>query len=155
MENKSSNQPTILNRRAKFEYLILSSHEAGIILTGSEVKSIRAGNANLQEGYAMIRNQEVWLNGMYIHPYKQATIDLVDPLRERKLLLQKKEIIKLIGKISEKGLTLIPLKVYFSRRNVKIELGLCRGKKLYDKREATKERETERDMRRFMSPKKK
>lgn len=124
------------------------------MLKGSEVKSIREGNANLQEAFATIRSGEVWLHGMHIHPFKQSTIDTPDALRTRKLLLQKKEIRKLYGKISEKGLTLIPLKVYFSKQKVKVELGVCRGKKLYDKREAIKERETKINLKRIKNIKK-
>ncbi|MDA0987153.1 MAG: SsrA-binding protein SmpB [Bacteroidetes bacterium] len=148
MQNNSSNHVVINNRKARFQFEVISTFVAGIVLQGGEVKSIREGNANLQEGYAIIKNGEVWLHGMFIHPFKQATIDVPDPLRERKLLLQKSEIRKLYGKISEKGLTLIPLKIFFIKNHVKIELGLCRGKKLYDKREAIKERETKRNLKR-------
>ena len=132
------------NRKAKFEYSILDSYEAGIILTGSEVKSIRLGNVNLQEGYAFTKQNGVFLSGVNISPYKEANILNHDPVRERKLLLNKSEIRKLSAKTKEKGLTLIPLKMYFKNGFIKIELGLCAGKKLHDKRERIKERETER-----------
>ncbi len=123
----------INNRKARHEYQVLDSFEAGIVLKGSEVKSLRLGNANLLDSYAYVKAGEVWLSGMHINPYKQANILNHDPLRERKLLLHKKEIRKLVGKTSEKGLTLIPLKVYFKSGRAKIEVGLCRGKRSYDK----------------------
>ena len=138
----------ISNRKARYDYEILSSFETGIVLRGSEVKSIRFGNANLQDSYASIRDGEVWLSGMHINPYEHATITNHDPRRERKLLLHRKEIRKLIGKTGEKGLTLIPLKVYFKDGKAKVELGICRGKKSYDKRAAIAERDSERELRR-------
>jgi len=141
----------ISNRRARHEYEVLDSFEAGVVLRGSEVKSLRQGNASLQDSYAYVKDSEVWLSGMHINPYEQASILNHDPRRERKLLLHKKEIRKLIGKTSEKGLTLIPLKVYFRSGLAKVELGLCRGKKSYDKRAAIAKRETEREMRRQFS----
>jgi SsrA-binding protein len=151
MENStpaSGERIMITNRKARYEYSILDAFEAGIALVGSEVKSLRLGNANLQDSFARIDNGEVWLSGMHIGPYEQANIMNHDPRRERKLLLHKKEIRKLVGKTSEKGLTLIPLKVYFKDGKAKIELALCRGKKSYDKREAIAKRESEREMRR-------
>ena len=143
----------INNRKARHEYEVLDSFEAGIVLRGSEVKSLRLGNANLQDSYAYVNNAEVWLSGMHISPYEQANILNHDPLRERKLLLHKKEIRKLIGKTTEKGLTLIPLKVYFKNGRAKVEVGICRGKRSYDKRAAIAKRETEREMRRQFSRK--
>ena len=143
----------ISNRKARHEYEVLDSFEAGIVLRGSEVKSLRLGNANLQDSYAHVENAEVWLSGMHISPYEQANILNHDPLRERKLLLHKKEIRKLVGKTTEKGLTLIPLKVYFKNGRAKVEVGICRGKRSYDKRAAIAKRETEREMRRQFSRK--
>jgi SsrA-binding protein len=143
----------ISNRKARHEYEVLDSFEAGIVLRGSEVKSLRLGNANLQDSYAYVKAGEVWLSGMHINPYEQANILNHDPLRKRKLLLHKKEIRKLVGKTSEKGLTLIPLKVYFKNGRAKVEVGLCRGKRSYDKRAAIAKRETEREMRRQFSKK--
>ena len=141
----------ISNRKARHEYEVLDSFEAGIVLKGSEVKSLRLGNANLQDSYAYMKQAELWLSGMHINPYEQANILNHEPRRERKLLLHKKEIRKLVGKTSEKGLTLIPLKVYFKNGRAKVELGLCRGKRSYDKRAAIKKRDTEREMRRQFS----
>ncbi len=149
MTDKKSEEPAaISNRRARFEYEILDSYEAGIVLKGSEVKSLRAGKANLQDSYALVKNGEVWLMNMHISPYEQANQFNHDPVRTRKLLLNKSEIAKLHGKSNEKGLTLIPLKLYFKKGNAKIQLGIGKGKKLHDKRAAIKERDVEREMRR-------
>lgn len=148
MENKSEERIAISNRRARFEYEILDSFEAGIVLVGSEVKSLRQGKANLQDSYAVIKNGEVWLLNMHISPYEQANQFNHDPVRTRKLLLNKSEIAKLNGKTNEKGLTLVPLKLYFKKGNAKVELGIAKGKKLHDKRESIKERDVEREMRR-------
>ena len=137
---------TISNRKARHEYFILEALEAGIVLTGTEVKSLRKGNANLQDSYAELRNGEVWLEGMHISPYEQGNINNHDPRRRRKLLLQRKQIRKLIGGMKEKGLTLIPLSVYFKGPYAKVELALARGKKSYDKRDAIAKRDAERDI---------
>lgn len=150
---KTEQRVAITNRKARHDYEILDSFETGIVLKGSEVKSLRESNANLTDSYAYLKGGEVWLSGMHISPYKQANILNHDPLRERKLLLHKKEIRKIIGKISEKGLTLIPLKVYFTHGIAKVELGVCRGRKSYDKRAAIAKRDTEREMRRQFSTK--
>jgi len=150
-QKKAEERIAISNRRARHEYEVLDSFEAGVVLRGSEVKSLRQGNASLQDSYAYVKGSEVWLSGMHINPYEQASILNHDPRRERKLLLHRKEIRKLIGKTSEKGLTLIPLKVYFRSGLAKVELGLCRGKRSYDKRAAIAKRETEREMRRQFS----
>ena len=136
------------NRRARHEYTILETYEAGLALKGTEVKSLRQGKANLSEGYAMIRNGEPWLMGMHISPYEQGSYANVDPLRSRRLLLHKKEIRKLITKTANKGLTLIPLKLYFKKNKAKVLIGLCQGKKAYDKRRDIARREVERDIRR-------
>jgi SsrA-binding protein len=137
---------SISNRKARHEYFILEALEAGIVLTGTEVKSLRKGNANLQDSYAELRSGEVWLEGMHISPYEQGNINNHDPRRKRKLLLQRKQIRKLIGGMKEKGLTLIPLSVYFKGPYAKVELALARGKKSYDKRDAIAKRDAERDI---------
>ena len=137
---------TISNRKARHEYFILEALEAGVVLTGTEVKSLRKGNANLQDSYAELRGGEVWLEGMHISPYEQGNINNHDPRRKRKLLLQRKQIRKLIGGMKEKGLTLIPLSVYFKGPYAKVELALARGKKSYDKREAIAKRDADRDI---------
>jgi SsrA-binding protein len=136
------------NRKARHEYFISDTYEAGIVLKGTEVKSLRHGNANLSDGYAHIKNGEVWLAGMHISPYEQGSYSNVEPLRERKLLLHKKEIRKLISKLSDKGFTLVPLKVYFKEDVAKVLIGLGKGKRSYDKRQDIAKREVERDMRR-------
>ena len=140
---------TISNRKARHEYFIIEALEAGIVLTGTEVKSLRKGNANLQDSYAEIRNGEVWLEGMHISPYEQGTVNSHDPRRVRKLLLQRREIRKLITKAAEKGLTLIPLSVYFRGAFAKVELAIARGKRSYDKREAIAKRESDRNIARL------
>lgn len=139
------------NRQARFRYEILETYEAGIELKGTEVKSIRAGRVNLQDGYALIRNGEAWLLNAHISPY-QSTSDYFnhDPRRTRRLLLHKQEIRKLTGKVEQQGLTLVPLKMYFKRGLVKITIALGKGKKLHDKRESIKERQDKRDMARAM-----
>jgi len=140
----------ILNRRARHEYHILETFEAGIMLTGPEVKSIRLGQANLAEAHCIIRNRRVLLIGCHISPYKPAAMNNPgDPTRSRELLLHKQELGRLGGKLKEKGLTLVPLKLYFNDRGfAKLEIGLARGKKLHDKREAAKERDVRRDLQR-------
>lgn len=136
------------NRQARFHYEILDSFEAGMILTGSEVKSLRQGGANIGDAYAMITDGAVLLFHAHIAPYKGAAQFNHEPLRTRKLLMHKQEINKLVGKTSEKGLSLIPLKFYFKDGKAKVELGLCKGKKTGDKRETIKRREQDRDMQR-------
>jgi SsrA-binding protein len=139
------------NRRARYEYEILDTWEAGMVLVGSEVKSLRAGNANLSDAYAMTRRGELWLLNLHISPYKQAGRDNPDPRRERKLLLHRREIEKLGSQINERGLTLVPLSLYFSNGRAKVEIGLARGKKRYDKRESIKRREQDREIARATS----
>lgn len=136
----------VSNRKARHEYHILDTLEAGIALRGTEVKSLRKGNANLQDAYALIKNGEIWLLGMHISPYEQGNINNHDPVRTRKLLLQKKEIRKLLAKVQEKGLTLVPLSVYFKGAYAKVELAIAQGKKSYDKRAALKERDARREI---------
>jgi SsrA-binding protein len=141
---------TLLNRKARHEYIILDTIIAGIELQGSEVKSIRLGKASLNESYAIIQKGEVWLENMQITPYKHNTLEQLDPKRSRKLLLNKREIMKLQSRLHEKGLTLVPLKAFFNSRGMlKVELGLAKGKKLYDKRESMKKREADRQLQRM------
>ena len=135
------------NRKAHHDYFIISTYEMGIVLKGTEVKSLRAGKANLQDSYADIERGELWVYNLHISPFEKGNIFNHEPKRKRKLLAHKSEIRKLTGKIKEKGLTLVPLSLYFSDRNVKIELGLAKGKHSYDKRETMKKKETEREMR--------
>ncbi len=138
----------IINRRAKFDYYIEDTYEVGIVLKGTEIKSIRGGKANIKDSYAIIRNGEVYLINMFIDHYKEGNIFNHDETRSRKLLLHKNEIKKLDNKLKLEGYTLIPLKIYFVRGKVKIELGLCKGKKNFDKRESIKERDLKREMER-------
>ena len=134
------------NKKAFHDYFIDEKMEAGIELFGTEVKSVRAGTINLKDSYVSLRTGEAILIGMHISPYEQGNIFNRDPLRDRRLLLHKKEIMRLIGKTKEKGYSLIPLSVYFLVSKVKVELGLARGKKSYDKREAIAERDAKRSM---------
>jgi SsrA-binding protein len=136
------------NRKARHEYAVLDTVEAGIVLKGTEVKSLRQGNVNFGDGYATIKNGEVWLLGLHVSPYEHGSYTNVDPLRERKLLLHKNEIRKLLGRTAEKGLTLIPLQLYFRKSVAKVLIGICRGKKAYDKRHDLAKRDAERDIRR-------
>jgi SsrA-binding protein len=138
----------ISNRKARHDYHIVESLEAGVVLRGTEVKSLRLGNANLQDSYAFVREGEVYLEGMHISPYEYGNQFNHDPRRERKLLLNRKEIRKLIGKTKEKGFTLIPLSVYFKNGKAKVELALARGKKSFDKRKAIADRDAKRDQER-------
>ena len=139
------------NRQARYLYEILETYEAGVVLVGTEVKSIRAGKVNLKDGYAIIRQGEAWLLNVHISPY-QAVGEYFnhEPRRTRKLLLHRKEINRLIGKVEQQGLTLVPLKMYFKGGRVKVAIGLGKGKKIYDKRESIKRREDKRDMARAM-----
>lgn len=136
----------VSNRRALHDYHILERFEAGIVLTGSEVKSLRGGRGSLAEAFARVRNGEVWIEGMHIPPYEQADNRTYDPVRTRKLLLHRNEIHRLVGKTQERGLTLVPLRVYFFHGLAKVELGLARGKREYEKRQATLERDHRREM---------
>jgi len=136
------------NRKARHEYQIIDSYEAGIVLLGTEVKSIRDGKVNLSDSYARFRKGELWLIGLHISPYTQSAIENHDPLRSRKLLLNSRELRKLFRQVEEKGVTLIPLKVYFKGHLIKIELGLGRGKRKYDKRAAIAEKDQKRDLER-------
>lgn len=136
----------ILNRKATHDYFIEETIEAGIVLTGTEIKSIRAGNCNIKDCYGIIRNNEVFLLNLYVGQYKEGNIFNHEETRRRKLLLHKKEIKKLVQAIELKGLTLVPLKLYFKDNKLKVALGICRGKKDYDKRESIKERDIKREV---------
>lgn len=140
----------IINRKALHDYEVLERIEAGIALIGCEVKSIRQGNAQLKNSYAMMMGEELWLVGSHIDPYKEGAHQNADPERKRKLLLKRSEINKLMGRVHEKGLTLIPLKIYFQKHLVKLQLGLCKSRKNFDKREVIKNRETDRSVRQAM-----
>jgi len=136
------------NRKARHDFFVEDSYEAGIILTGTEIKSIRAGRVNLKDSYAEIIKGEVWLNQMHISPYEQGNRFNHDPLRKRKLLLNRTEIMKMGDKVKLQGMTLVPLKIYLKHGMAKIELGLCKGKKTYDKRDDLAERDAKRQMER-------
>lgn len=139
------------NKKAFHDYHIDQTLEAGMVLSGAEVKSLRAAKVNLKDGYALVKDGEVYLYNVHISPYSFATTMQQEPLRVRKLLLHRREIRKLIGKLHEKGIALIPLKIYFvANGKAKVELGLARGKKLYDKRAALKEKQSSRDMERSL-----
>jgi SsrA-binding protein len=143
-------QKTVIsNRRARHDYEILERYETGIVLTGAEVKSLRGGRGSLAESFARVRGREIWIEGMHIPPYEQAMDKRTyDPIRPRKLLLHRTEIERLIGKTAERGLALVPLRVYFTHGMAKLELGLGRGKRQFEKRQALAEREHEREMQR-------
>lgn len=145
-ERDEANRTIATNRRARHEYEILETIEAGLALRGTEVKSLRAGQVNFKDSYATIRNGEAWLLGCHISPYSHGTDANHDPERDRKLLLHRREIQRLTGKVAERGLTLVPLRLYFKNGRAKLELGLARGRKLHDKRSAIREREVRREM---------
>lgn len=145
---RSRQTPDISNRRAYHEYFILEKFEAGIVLTGTEIKSIRAGKMSLQEGFARITDGEAWLEDVYVASYEQGSWQNPPNRRKRKLLLHREEIQRLRSKTKEKGLTLVPLRVYFTKGRAKLELGLARGKHDYDKRDTMAEREAQRDIER-------
>lgn len=138
------------NRKARHDYFVEDTYEAGIALYGTEVKSLRAGTVNLKDSYCYINRGEIFASGIHISPYEKGNIFNRDPLREKKLLMHKREIMKLQGLIGREGYTLVPLSLYFSGPHVKVELGLCRGKKLYDKRESIAKREAGRMIERTM-----
>ncbi|MBX6770397.1 MAG: SsrA-binding protein SmpB [Chloroflexi bacterium] len=148
--DRSEIKVVALNRRARHDYFILDTYEAGIVLTGPEIKSVRAGNVSLQEGFARIENGEAWLEEVYIAPYQFGGWVNPPSKRRRKLLLHREEIRALQAKTREKGLTLVPLRLYLKRGRAKVELGLARGKHLYDKREAMAKREAERAIERAL-----
>jgi SsrA-binding protein len=145
-EAKRHDAPSVDNRRARHEYHILESLEAGLVLTGTEVKSIRMGGVSIGEAYARFRDGEAWLLGMHVPAYKEGSFSNEEPNRPRKLLLKREQIEKLMARVGEKGLTIIPLRMYFTRGMVKVELGLAKGKKLWDKREDAAKRDVAREI---------
>jgi SsrA-binding protein len=148
-DSRAGTKTIASNRKAFHDYTIFDTLEAGLVLTGTEVKSMRAAGCSLVDGFVRIKGTEAWLVNVHIAPYEQGTFfSQHDPRRDRKLLLHSGELRRLIGKLQEKGLTLLPLRVYFKKNRVKVELGLARGKKLHDKREAIREREVRREIER-------
>ena len=148
MADKNSVKIIAQNKKAYHDYFVDEKYEAGIELFGTEVKSIRQGRVNVKESYCDIKDGEVFVVGMHISPYEQGNVFNKDPLRPKKLLLHKKEILKLFGLVSQKGYTLVPLQIYLKNSMVKVEIGLCRGKKLYDKRDDMARNDAKRDMER-------
>jgi SsrA-binding protein len=146
--SKAEQKSVASNRKARHEYEVLETVEAGIELKGPEVKSIRAGNVSFQDAHARVDRGQIWLHSLHVSPYEQANRFNVDPVRPRRLLLNKQEIRRLAAKVEEKGLTLVPLDLHFSRGYVKITLAVARGRKLHDKREALKRKEQDREARR-------
>lgn len=139
------------NRQASFEYFIDARYEAGMVLLGTEVKSLREGQANFADSYCIIHKGEMWLKNLNIAQYSHGTVNNHDPVRDRKLLLQKREIRKIESKLKEKGYTLVPLRIFFNEKNLaKIEIGLAKGKKQHDKRESIKQKEMQREMKRHL-----
>lgn len=147
---KSDEKNIAENRKARHDYFIEESYEAGIVLQGTEVKSCRLGRVNLKDGYAQVENGELFLNNVHISPYEQGNRFNHEPLRKRKLLMHHSEIIRLFSKVREKGLTLVPLRMYFKQGRVKLEVGLAKGKKSYDKRDDIAARDAQREMARAM-----
>jgi len=152
--NKDEVKNVAVNRKAYHDYSILDTYEAGLALKGTEVKSLREGKVSLRESFAQFENNELYLMNMHISPYAFGNIFNVDPKRKRKLLLHKREIYRLKGQVQEKGLTLVPLRIYFKRGYAKIELALAKGKKLYDKRRALAEKDAQREMEKEIKNKK-
>lgn len=139
------------NRQAYYDYFIDEKYDAGMVLTGTEVKSLRQGKASFNDSYCIVNDGELWVKSLHIAEYSHGTTSNHDPIRDRKLLLTKKEIKKIEGKIKEKGVTVVPLRIFFSEKGLaKMELGLGRGKKMYDKRETIKERDTQREMKKYL-----
>lgn len=153
MADTEAKKVIAVNRKARHQYEILETYEAGLVLTGTEIKSLRQGKVNLQDAFATAQNGEIWLQNMHISPYEQGGRWNVDPRRPRKLLLHKDEIARLIGKIKERGLTLVPLSLYLKRGYAKVELAVVKGKRLYEKREAIRERDLRREMERTLAGK--
>ena len=151
--DKAGTKTIVQNRQVRHDYFILESYEAGIELFGTEVKSLRAGKANLKDSWCEIKDGELFVRGMHVSPYEQGNIFNRDAYRVRKLLMHKREIMRLLGITKQQGLTLIPLQVYFKGSRVKIEVGLCRGKKLYDKREDAARRDAKREIDRTLKEK--
>lgn len=149
-DKKQSGKIIAQNKKAYHDYFIDEKYEAGIALYGTEVKSVRMGEVNLKDSYCSVKNGELFVLGMHISPYEKGNIFNREPRRERKLLMHKREIMKINGMLTQKGYTLVPLSLYFSGKNVKVELGLCRGKKLYDKRDSIAAKEVNREIDRKM-----
>lgn len=147
-EKKTGGKQICLNRAARHDYFVEETYEAGIELFGTEVKSLRAGTVNLKDAWCQIRNGELFVSGMHISPYEKGNIFNRDAVRERRLLMHKREITRLLGLVARDGYSLIPLSLYFSGSRVKLEVGLCKGKKLYDKRETDAKRQAEREIER-------
>ncbi len=149
-EKKDSGRKIIANnKKAYHDYFVDEKYEAGIQLFGTEVKSLRAGGVNLKDSYCTIENGEIFATGIHISPYEKGNIYNKDPLREKKLLMHKREILKLFGQVGKEGVTLVPLSLYFSGSRVKVELGVCRGKKLYDIRDDLAKKQAQRDVERY------
>jgi SsrA-binding protein len=136
------------NRKAYHDYHVEETHEAGIKLTGTEIKSVRVGSVNLRDSYAQVRNGELWMMNVHIAPYEPASRQNAEPYRDRKLLLHRTEIMRLMGRVQEKGLTIVPLRMYLKKNRAKVEIALVRGKKLYDKRETIAKRDSAREIER-------
>lgn len=151
--NKTGKKIIANNKKARFEYFIEETYEAGIVLSGTEVKSIRLGKVSVKESYCQIENSELFIHGMHISPYEHGNIYNLDPVRKRKLLMKRKEINRLAMSVKEKGYTLVPLSVYITEGLVKIEIALAKGKKLYDKRESLAEKDSQRKIERGMMEK--
>ena len=149
-DKKQSGKIIAQNKKAWHDYFVDEKYEAGIALFGTEVKSIRAGQINLKDSYCSVKNGELFVLGMHVSPYEKGNIFNREPRRERKLLMHKRELMKINGTLTQKGYTLVPLSLYFSGKNVKVELGLCRGKKLYDKRDSIAAKEVNREIDRKM-----
>ena len=149
MAEKNTRKVLALNRKARHDYFVDEIYEAGIALLGTEVKSVRAGRVNLKDSYCRIDEGELFAVGIHISPYEQGNIFNRDPLRDRKLLMHKREIMKLLGLVTRDSFTLVPLSLYLSGSRVKVELGLCRGKKLYDKRETDAKNQARREIERY------
>ena len=150
MADKSQFKTIAQNKKARHDYFVEESFEAGISLVGTEVKSLRQGGVNLKDSWCDIKNGEIFVKQMHISPYEKGNIFNTNPLRERKLLMHRREILRLAGETATKGLTLIPLSVYFKGSHVKVQVGLCKGKKLYDKRDDMAKRDAKRDIDRAM-----
>ena len=141
-----ANKVLATNRKASHDYHIEETYETGVALTGTEIKSVRAGSVNLRDSYAQVKNGELWLLNVHIAPYEPASRQNVDPYRDRKLLMHRKEILRLFGRVQEKGLTLVPLRMYLKKNRAKLEIGLARGKRQYDKRQSIAARDAARQI---------
>jgi len=148
-DKNAKNKQVAKNSKAYHDYFVDDTYEAGIALFGTEIKSIRGGQVNLKDSYCSIKDGEIFVVGMHVSPYEKGNIFNREPRRDRKLLMHKREIMKLAGLVGQKGYTLVPLSLYFSGARIKVEVGLCRGKKLYDKRETDAKKEADREMERY------